>query len=377
VPPIVTSPRARAPRKLGRRLLGSSFVEALVGPHGVDRYLELLDPLWTLREVRAEITEVRHQTRDSVTLTLKPNAAWLGFRAGQFVRLTVEIDGVQRTRCYSPACSQHRGDGQFELTVKAHPHGLVSQYLNTHARPGMVVGLSQADGDFTLPDERPQRVLLISGGSGITPVISMLRTLCDEAYTGHVTFLHYAFTERDVCYAAELAQLAAEHANVNLVHAYTDQRDAGALHGFFGHEHLRAADPDYAAAETYVCGPPPLMQSVRELWEADGLEQRLHVEHFVPPALPAPAGADQATGTVRFDGSAVEAANNGRTLLEQAEAAGLSPEHGCRMGICHSCTCRMTAGTVRNVQTGDVLTGNDEDIQICISVPVGDVTLDL
>ena len=377
MPSIVTSPRARAPRKLGRRLLGSSFVEALVGPHGVDRYLELIDPVWTLREVRAEITEVRHQTRDSVTLTLKPNNAWLGFRAGQFVRLTVEIDGVQRMRCYSPACSEHRDDGRFELTIKAHPHGLVSQYLKEHAHPGMVVGLSQADGDFTLPDERPQRVLLISGGSGITPVISMLRTLCDEGYAGEVTFLHYAFTERDVCYAVELAELAAQHANVNLVHAYTEQVDGEALHGFFGREHLRAAEPRFAEAQTYVCGPPPLMQSVRELWEADGLEQRLHVEHFVPPALPAPADAGEATGTVRFEGSVVEAANTGLTLLEQAEAAGLTPEHGCRMGICHSCTCRMTAGTVRNVQTGEVLTGNDEDIQICISVPVGDVTLDL
>jgi ferredoxin-NADP reductase len=377
VPAIATSPRVRAPRKLGRRLLGSQFVEALVGPHGVDRYLELIDPLWTLREVRAEITDVRHQTEDSVTLTLRPNTSWLGFRAGQFVRVSVEIDGVQRTRCYSPACSQHRSDGQFELTVKAHPHGLVSQYLNTRARPGMVVGLSQADGDFTLPDARPDRVLLISGGSGITPVISMLRSLCDEGHQGDVTFLHYAFTERDVCYSAELAELGARHANVNVVRAYTEQREGGDLYGYFGREHLLTAEPRYAEAETYVCGPPPLMQAVRELWEDDALEERLHVEHFVPPALPAPAADEAATGTVRFEGSGVEAANTGLTLLEQAEAAGLTPEHGCRMGICHSCTCSMTAGTVRNVQTGELLTGSDEDIQICISVPVGDVTLDI
>src|SRR5438094_8020734 len=377
VPPILTSPRTRVPRKLGRRLLGSPFVEALVGPHGVDRYLELIDPLWTLREVRAEITDVRHQTPETVTLTLRPNNSWLGFRAGQFVRLTVEIDGGQRMRCYSPACSQHRADGQFELTVKAHSHGLVSQHLKTQARPGMVVGLSQADGDFTLPDERPERVLLISGGSGITPVISMLRTLCDEGHAGDVTFLHYLFTERDLCYAAELAELAERHPNVNLVRAYTEQPDGGELHGYFGREHLLAAERSYADAEAYVCGPPPLMQAVRELWEADGLEQRLHVEHFVPPALPALAGGEEATGTVHFDGSRTEAPNSGLTLLEQAEAAGLTPEHGCRMGICHSCTCRMTAGTVRNVQTGELLTGNDEDIQICISVPVGDVTLDI
>ncbi len=95
------------PRRLGRRLLGSGLLEALAAPHGVDRYLELIRPAWSLREARAVVSEVRRQTADSVTLTLRPNENWTGFRTGQFVRLTVEIDGVRQTRCYSPACSEH------------------------------------------------------------------------------------------------------------------------------------------------------------------------------------------------------------------------------------------------------------------------------
>ena len=128
-------------RRLGRRLLGSGLLEALAAPHGVDRYLELIRPSWSLREARAEVIEVRRQTADSVTLTLRPNENWKGFSTGQFVRLTVEIDGVRHTRCYSPACSEHAPD-RIEITVKAHPEGQVSGFLNRAARPGMVVGLS-------------------------------------------------------------------------------------------------------------------------------------------------------------------------------------------------------------------------------------------
>jgi stearoyl-CoA 9-desaturase NADPH oxidoreductase len=374
VSPTTTRLRPPMPRRLGRRLLGSSLLDVLTGPHGVDRYVELVRPDFSLTEVRAEITDVRHPTADSVTLTLRPNANWQGFRAGQFVRLTVEIDGVQRMRCYSPACSAHRSDGHVELTVKAHTEGLVSQFLKHRAQVGMVVRLSQADGDFFLPERRPARMLLVSGGSGITPVMSMLRTLCDEGHRGPITFLHYAFSEREVAYGPELAALAAQHPNVNLVRAYTEQSHGGELHGYFSREHLAAAEPEYATAETFVCGPPGLMTAVQATWAEERLEERLHVEHFVPPALPT-VDDGEVTGNVRFAGSDVDVANDGQVLLEQAEAAGLTPESGCRMGICHSCTCRMTAGTVRNVQTGEVVSGADEDIQICISVPVGDVTL--
>ena len=100
--PTITAPRR--PRLPGRPLL-----DLLAWPHGIDRYLELLDPRWTAREVRARVTSVRSQTPDTVTVTLRPNDAWTGFEAGQFIRLTLEVDGVRRTRCYSPANSAASG----------------------------------------------------------------------------------------------------------------------------------------------------------------------------------------------------------------------------------------------------------------------------
>jgi ferredoxin-NADP reductase len=355
-----------------RRLSPLNVFEALATPHGVDRYLELVNPMLTVRELRAEVTDVHRSTADTVTLTLRPTRQWRGFQAGQFVQVTVDIDGVRRTRCYSPACSQHRSDGRIELTIKAHPAGLVSQYLHAHAEPGLVLGLSQADGVFGLPDERPAKVLLISGGSGITPVLSMLRTLCDEGYQGAVTFLHYADGAETVSYRDELRSLCAAHPNVNLVLAYTGQ-DGGDLHGFFGQHHLDQAAPWHAEAETFLCGPPALMKSVCDLFEANGLSDRLHTEDFAPVAVAVDDG--EVTGTIKFGG--VEADNTGATLLEQAEAAGLSPEHGCRMGICFSCTQVKTSGCTRNIRTGELHTNPDEEIQLCISVPVGDVALDL
>jgi ferredoxin-NADP reductase len=356
-----------------RRLSLLALFEALATPHGVDRYLELLNPMLTVRDLRAEVTEVHRSTADSVTLTLRPTRQWKGFQAGQFVQVTVEIDCVRRTRCYSPVCSQHRSDGRIELTIKAHPQGLVSQYLHAHAAPGLVVGLSQAAGEFRLPARRPEKLLLISGGSGITPVLSMLRTLCDEGHTGDVTFLHYGYTVQDVSHREELLALAAEHANVTVVLAYTDQASGDDLHGFFNEQHLAAVAP--IAAETFLCGPPGLMTSVRAVYEAQGLNGQLHTEEFQPAQIVVNEG--EVTGSVSFEHSALTVGNTGRSLLEQAETAGLTPENGCRMGICFSCVQVKTRGCTRNLLTGETNSDPDVQVQLCISVPVGDVALNL
>ncbi|MGN6608607.1 MAG: ferredoxin reductase [Jatrophihabitans sp.] len=352
-----------------------SLVESLATPHAVDSYLALVNPMLTVRRMRAVVTEVQHPTADSVTLTLKPTRQWKGFEAGQFVQLGVVVDGVRHTRCYSPACSQYRGDGRIVLTIKAHPEGIVSNHLQRHARPGLVLDLGAADGTFTLPQRRPGKVLLVSGGSGITPVLSMLHTLCDEGYTGDVVFLHYAYTANDVPHRDELLALAERHDNVRVVLAYTDQQVGGDLHGFFGKAHLEAVAPWWAGAETFLCGPPGLMRSVRDFYEGAGLAAKLHVEEFAPAPVALPDG--EVSGAITFARSGVTAENSGSSLLEQAEAAGLTPEYGCRMGICFSCTAVKKSGCTTNVLTGAVDTDPDREIQLCISVPNGDVALDI
>ncbi|MGW4484437.1 ferredoxin reductase [Amycolatopsis sp. NPDC004368] len=355
---------------LPRRLRGlASLAEALLTPHGADRYLELLDPMLVRGEIRGRVVAVRHQTPDTVTFTVRPSRAWRGFEAGQYVRLTVEIDGVRRTRCYSP-CGP--GEGDLEFTVKADPQGLVSRHLHTTTRAGTVFGLSAAAGEFTLPSPRPQRIVLVSGGSGITPVLAMARRLVAEGHRGEVVFLHYSNSSEDALHRADLAELARRHPGFRVVHAYTHAA-GGDLRGFFSQGHLEQAAPWFRDAETFLCGPKPLMDAARELFEAEGLGERLHTEEFTAPPLT--FDTEAAEGTVRFARSGRECANSGKPLLEQAEDAGLSPEHGCRMGICFSCTQVKTAGRVRNARTGEISGEEDEEIQLCISVPVGDVEI--
>jgi ferredoxin-NADP reductase len=351
-----------------------ALLQALATPHGVDRYLELVNPALTVRELRAKITDVRQATPESLAITLRPTRQWQGFVAGQFVELALDIDGVRQRRCYSPCSSQYRDDGQFELTIKAHPNGLVSQHLYAAAQVGTVVGLSQAQGGFCLPDARPERVVLISGGSGITPVLAMLRTLCDEDYRGEVVFVHYTTGQHTLVHAGELARLAAKHSNVRIVRAFTGTT-AGDLSGRFTPAHLHAVAPWFAGAQTYLCGPPGLMDSVRQCYSAVGAVSRLHTEEFTAPVSRARTG--EAEGAVSFTESRITAPNDGSSLLQQAEAAGLTPAYGCRMGICFTCTTVKTNGCTRNLLTGELETDPDTEIQLCISAPVGDVAIAL
>jgi ferredoxin-NADP reductase len=368
------SPTATAPAPSRRRgIPGRRLFDAIAGPHGIDRYLEQISPTLVIGECRAEVVTARHGTADSVTLSLRPNRAWEGLRAGQFVQVSVEIDGVRHTRCYSPASPEGSGR-ELEITVKRHPEGLVSNFLVDHVRPGVVIGLSQADGDFHLPEVRPDSILLIGAGSGITPLMAILRTLCAEEYAGQIALIQYAPDPDRTIYRQELDRLAAENPNFKLSRSYTRAPGVGELDGHFSPTHLPQDDPCFSTAETFACGPPALLDAVRGTW-ANGLEQRLHVESFVPPSL-FPVG-EPGTGSIRFAGSNLEVENSGASILEQAEQAGVPAQSGCRMGICHTCTCRKLSGTVKNLLTDEVSAAADEEIQLCVSAPLSDLVIDL
>lgn len=366
-----------------RRLLGSPLAAILATPHGVDRYLELVNPLWSVDEVRAEVVEIIREAGAATTLRLRPNRNWQGFRAGQYVRISSELAGIRRTRCYSLSSSTQRQDGLVDITIKTLLGGRVSGPLSTLAHPGMIVTLSQAEGDFTLPARLPAHVLFVSGGSGITPCMSMLRTLVDMQYAGVISILHYAPSDDEVIFGAELAAIAAANTNVTLQVVSTRATSASAaLRGHFSAAHLDAALPaltlpsrrkgmeDFAA---YVCGPQTLIDAVQGEFSARGLTQQLHVERFIAQT-PAPL-TEAMGGEVTFVRSGHAVTSDGRSLLAQAEAAGLQPESGCRMGICMSCTCTKASGITKNTVTGELSTEPNEEIRLCVSVPVGDVSI--
>ncbi|CAN5363134.1 ferredoxin reductase [soil metagenome] len=366
--------------RLGQSLLRSRVVAALASPHGVDRYLELVNPMWAAEEVRARVVAVHRENPDAdgapvATLTLQPTSTWRGHRAGQYVQVGVDLPGSAKrmTRCFSISSAASQPGEQITLTIRAHDEGQVSKYLVTEARPGQMLHLGQAEGAFVY-DESPatptnNHFLFITGGSGITPAMSMVRTLLRDGYDGKagrkVTFLHYARSESDQIFAAELAELAAADNDVTVHLRHGDH--------VFSEFELRRLVPGYRDTDTWACGPAGLMQLVDSAYAGSA---RLRTEFFKPPMLgTGPDGS--AEGDVAFARSGKEAANTGATLLEQAEALGLEPEFGCRMGICFSCTSRKTEGTVRNVLTGAESSLPDEDIQICVTTPVGSCAVDL
>jgi ferredoxin-NADP reductase len=281
---------------------------------------------------------------------------------------------------FSLSSAPSRGDGLLEVTFKARPGGAVTPRLLKEAQVGMIVTLSQAQGSFVLPEPLPERVLLISGGSGITPVMAMLRELRGTGFRGEVVFLHYARSQADVIFGDELRALAgytsdepralAEDAALRVI---LETEAEAPVRPELTAASLAALVPDYEAWETWVCGPEPLLDAARRAFEGRGAAGRLHTERFSLGSAASGAGE----GSVSFRRSGREAKGQGKALLVLAEQAGLRPASGCRMGICNTCTCRKVAGVTRDLRTGALSTEDDVDIRICVSEPVGPVTLDL
>jgi ferredoxin-NADP reductase len=336
-------------------------------------WMSELSPVRSLGEIRARVVEVVQETADTKTFVLRPNAAWRGHRAGQYTSVEVEIDGVRMRRCYSISSAP---DGALvNITVKRVPNGRVSTWLHEHVRSGHVLRLGDPGGDFVLPEPTPDELLLLSGGSGITPVMSMLRGLAARDAIRNVVFVHHARTRADVIFAEELADLAQCHPGLRLVLCLDD--DASAPRGF---DEARFAElvPDFAARSTFLCGPKPLMDRAERLFESVGASNRLTLERFTQALRLVPPVASANGVQVRLSRSERNVVARGQgSLLEQLERAGEHPAHGCRIGICRTCKCRKESGTVQNLVTGEMSSEPDQEIQLCISVPRSDLELDL
>ena len=358
-----------------RKALTSRPVASLTSPHTIDHFLEQVHPMLAAENVRARVVEVRRETGAASTVVLRPNGAWTGFVPGQHVQFGVEVDGTRRIRVFSVSSSRADKGRTFSVSVKAHPDGYVSQFLHKELQPGTIVYLSQAEGEFTLPRDVPASLLLASGGSGITPVMSMLRTLRDTGHRGQVTFLHYARSRDDEMFTDELDEIAAT-TDFRIVRVYTREPAPGAeLAGRFQIDHLKHLGIDASDTLTFVCGPAGLIAFMRDTYADLDAADQLRLEYFKVPSVD--VNAADATGSLAFDVTEIEAPNTGATILEQAELAGLKPEFGCRMGVCNTCAIKKNSGAVRHVVSGEISADTDETIKICVQVPVGDVNVAL
>ena len=355
--------------ELGRRALG--LVRSFTSPLLPDDYLELVNPLWSTRELRGRVERVEMETDEAATITIKPGWEWPGHRAGQYIRLGVEVDGRFHWRAYSLTSDPGRADGCITITPKLVHTGTVTPYLCQRLRPGAIVRLGGVEGTFVLPEPLPERLLFISAGSGVTPIVSMIRSLEQRGALRDVVHIHCARHPHTEIFAAELRAIAVRHSGYRLTARHS------ASEGRLRAEELDAICPDWRDREAFVCGPTGLLQAIKERFERDGDAARLHHEHFQPDELI--SGAEQGCGgTITLCRSGLEAVSDGsQPILLAGEQAGAEMPFGCRMGICHSCVGRLRAGQVRDLRTGAVSGAPGEIVRTCINAPEGPIEIDL
>lgn len=345
--------------RLRRRLWG--IAEAMASPRDPADYLDMFRPLRRGAELRGRVVAVRPEAGEAVTVVLRPGAAWRPHVPGQYVRVGLDVDGIRRWRSYSITSPPRTGDGTISITARAVAGGIVSAHLAQRLAVGDLVHLDQACGDFVLPDPAPAKVLFITGGSGITPVIGMLRSGRDRLRD--VVLVHSEARDTDVIFGAELRALAAD-GHIRLVEKHTER--AGRL----GMAELQSLVPDLAERDAWACGPAGLLDEIEAYWADLDTARPLHTERF-RTALTAPGEG----GTVEFTitGSTVDC-GGGTSIMDAAETAGVLMPSGCRMGICFSCVLPLNEGSVRDLRTGEVTSvvpGDGVLVQTCISAAAG------
>lgn len=349
------------------------FAEAATTPLMPGDYLDMVAPLRSGAPLRAKVEQIIPETRDAATIVLRPGADWAGHVPGQFIRIGIDVDGIRQWRAYSLTHGP-RNDGRISITVKAVPGGIVSSFLVHQARPGSVVHLEPAAGEFVLPTEGG-KFLMITAGSGITPVIGMLRNLYPSTDSGvlklprsadyDIVVVHVAPSEPDSIFIRDLRALD-EAGAIRLVARYDD------VHGVLDVAQLATLVPDLAERTTFACGPAGLLAALETHHDAAGLA--LSVEKFKVAHVEAGEG-----GTLLFaDGTSMEAPGD-RPILDVAEDAGVLMPSGCRMGVCMGCVVPLVEGAVRDLRNGEItsaIEGDDVTVQTCINAAAGPCRFD-
>jgi len=347
-------------------------LSSLFKPLLPDDYLELISPLWTTQELRGRIERIEQETADAVTVVIKPGWAWPGHKPGQYLRVGMPVSGIHHWRAYSITSDPGRPDGCISITPKLVESGKVSRYLVRAAKPGVIVRLGDVEGAFTLPDPLPAKLLFISAGSGITPIMSMLRSLDHGRALADSVHLHSARSADEVIFGAQLRDLDRRNSGFRLHEQLTGES------GRMSPADLDRLCPDWRERETFLSGPADMLAAMTEHWKQQLRDREcLHVEHF-QPYLGGEEGEQGDGGMIRFCASNVTAESDGsKPILQAGEDAGATLPFGCRMGICHTCVGRLRSGKIRDLRTGRVHGQDGEIVRTCINAPEGAVEIEL
>ncbi|WP_138844122.1 ferredoxin reductase [Rhodococcus pyridinivorans] len=345
-------------------------VRHLFTPLRPDDYLEMINPLWTTRELRGRVERVVPEGGDAASVLIRPAYEWRGHEPGQYVRLGVVIDGVYHWRAYSLTSDPDPVDGIISVTPKLVENGVVSPYLVRKLEPGDIVRLGEVEGVFTLPDPLPAKMLFISAGSGITPIMSMLRSLDHRDRIDDVVVVHSAHTEDEVIFGSTLRDLDERHPGMRLELWLSGDR------GRITPDDLGDLCPDWRERDAFCSGPRDLLDALEEHWDEHGDPERFHLERF-QPIIGGNAGSGEG-GTIHFLDSEKEVECDGGTpILVAGENAGLKLPYGCRIGICHTCVGTLKSGQLRDLRTDEASEPTGAAVRTCIHTAEGDIEIEL
>lgn len=341
--------------------------------------IQAIDPDWAPGRTLATLQSIEHETADTQTFTLRPQRGWKSFQAGQHVALELNVNGRTLIRAFTIASTpaHFAKNGTIALTIKRNKEGRVTPHMHQELRVGSRLGVSAATGKFLLPETLDGALLYIAAGSGITPVMSHLRALVEQEFPVPVTLLYYAKTQEELIFLSELLAIAKACPRFKLLTATTQEAVSRAtFHERIDATHLEKALEKRIPKQIYICGPRGFYDSASTLLQNSSVANTPVIsEHFGGVTVSTDSNATHEIRLQRservIEGSAQQ------SLLDTAEASGLRPQSGCRMGICHTCKCKKTEGRVRNLLTGEVSDAGEEIIQLCISTPETDLTLEL
>jgi stearoyl-CoA 9-desaturase NADPH oxidoreductase len=345
-------------------------ISAWTSPLLPDDYLELINPLWSTRELRGRVESIEREAGDAVTVLIRPGWDWYGHKPGQYLRIGLDIDGKRHWRAYSLTSEPGHPQGFISVTPKLVAEGAVSPFINRELKPGALVFLGGVEGVFVMPDPVPEKLLFISAGSGITPIMSMLRDLDQRDELTDAVLLHSAHTKEEVTFGDELRELAERRNGFRLHEQHTR------ANGRMGPQDLDDLCADWRERETFASGPRDLLDALDEHFDAHGDCDRLRIERFQP--VIGGDGAEGEGGTISFTKSDTETQCDGGTpILVAGEESGLELPFGCRMGVCHTCIGKLESGRIRDLRSGEVSNPEGEMVRTCIHAPEGPVEIQL
>ena len=299
------------------------------------------------------LASITQQTADAKTLRfIVPDDRKLNARPGQFLTFSFLFDGKRVVRSYS-ICSSTARSGYVEITPKRTGQGCVSVFLNDRASVGLTVEANGPFGSFSFDESKHQNVVLLAAGSGITPMMAMLRYMDDLCLDTVVTLLYCVRSGDDIIFHGELEELRARLKNFHY-HLLLSQphKEWPGPRGHVSREFIEDTVSEPASKDFFLCGPPLFMKAVRGLLEGLGVKpERIRQESFgssVPTRAQPDTVAIETGETVEFVRSGKTCVvRSGQTLLDAAEEHGVGILSSCRQGQCGTCKTRLLAGTVR------------------------------